>query len=347
VSPRLRRELTVCGHCGQDKQCSRIILGDGVCQTCVVRFGRAPKTCPGCLETKVLAFYNRDGVAACAACTGADPVYGCVDCGREDSPFGTRCAPCVLAERAAALLAGPDGRIHPQLQPVFDGLMAARRPQTVIYWLTRSTGPGILRAMALGDIEISHAAFDTLPANKATRYVHELLAALGVLSPFNGRLEQITPWLADTVRALPADQADIIIRFARWQVLRALRHQQHRGIVTASSIDNGRALILTAIRFLAWLDEHDTTIHTVTQTGLDHYLTVHPGRGEILAAFITWTGHAGLTTGLQMPKWRRAPPEVLLSDAARWEAVETLLHDKTIRLYVRVAGLLTLLSRNP
>ena len=40
-------------------------------------------------------------------------------------------------------------------------------------------------------------------------------------------------------------------------------------------------------------------------------------------------------------------PEVVLSDQPRWQQVEQLLHDDTIRLYVRVAGLLTLLWAQP
>jgi hypothetical protein len=347
LSPRLARQVTVCGHCGQPKKCPRVILGEAVCSNCVLRFQRAPKVCPGCSETKVLAFFDTDRRAACAKCCGAASIYGCAECGREDSPFGTRCAPCVLRERVGALLAGPDAAVHPLLQPVFDALTTTRRPLTTLYWLTRSTGPTILGSMASGEVEISHAAFDQLPADKATRYVHELLAALGVLTPFNSRLEQITPWLTQTLRPLPKDQADIIGRFAQWHVIRGLRHQDQSGTLTPSSIENGRAAIITAIRLLAWLEDRHKTLATLTQTDLDHYLTDHPGRGEILVAFIAWTRQANLTSGLQMPKWRRGPPEVVLSDSDRWAAVETLLHDNTIRLYVRVAGLLTLLFAQP
>jgi hypothetical protein len=57
-------------------------------------------------------------------------------------------APCVLQERGNELLADPTGRIHPQLQLVFDTLMGVPRPQTPIYWFNRSAGPCILRAMA-------------------------------------------------------------------------------------------------------------------------------------------------------------------------------------------------------
>jgi hypothetical protein len=112
----------------------------------------------------VLAFYDTRRRPSCASCTGHDPVYACVECGREDSPFGRKCGPCALRERLAELLADPSGNIHLKLRPVFDALMAAPRPQSVHYWLTRSSSrPDLLRAMARGEMEISHAAFEQLP----------------------------------------------------------------------------------------------------------------------------------------------------------------------------------------
>jgi hypothetical protein len=324
-----------------------MILGEPVCQRCQLRFRRAPKTCPGCHERKVLAFYDAVGRPACAACTGAEPIYGCRSCGREDSIFGRRCGPCVLAERAAALLADPTGRIHPQLQPVFDAFMDARRPQSVLYWLTHSVGPDILSDMAKGRIEISHSAFEQLPGDKATRYIHELLAAVGVLSPFHARLEQMTPWLTETLASLPKEQADIIGRFAKWQVLRSLRRQAERGKLTPSSIEKGRATIVTVVRFLAWLESRATTLATATQADLERYLVAFPGRGEVVAPFITWASRAKLTAGIETPKWQRGPPQVVLSDDDRWAQVELLLHDQSILLYVRVAGLFTLLFAQP
>ena len=92
----------------------------------MLRFARAAKPCPGCANIRVLAFYDEQHRPACARCTGNPPVYACRACGREDSQWGIRCAPCVLAERATALLSQPGGGIHPQLQPVYDALLAGR-----------------------------------------------------------------------------------------------------------------------------------------------------------------------------------------------------------------------------
>ena len=101
------------------------------------------------------------------------------------------------------------------------------------------------------------------------------------------------------------------------------------------SIENARASIVTVVRFLAWLDRHDRSMADITQTGLDHYLAGHPGRGEMLVSFIAWTERTLFTSGLKMPKWRRGSPQVVLSAAERRAGVELLLHDHDIRLYCR------------
>jgi len=346
VSPEFKERI-VCGFCGEKKRCSHLILAKPACEVCMLQFARAPKTCPGCGEVKVLAFYDSDGRPACAACTGAKPVYGCATCGREDSYFGRRCGVCVLFERATALLADASGQVRPELSPVFEALMAARRPRSVLYWFHHSRGPAILQAMAKGEIEISHAAFDRLPQNRAEIFVHELLATVGVLSPFNSRLEQITPWLKQLLQSLPNDQVEIIARFAKWQIVRRLRNQDHRGVLTPSSIEGGRAEIITAVRLLAWLSAHGKTIETAGQADLELYLVSYPGRGEVLVRFIKWANRIKLSSGLELPSYRQWSPLVELSDDDRWRQVELLLHDDSLRLNVRIPGLFMLLFAQP
>ena len=103
--------------------------------------------------------------------------------------------------------------------------------------------------MAKGEIEISHGALDQFPASKSLSYLRNLLSALEVLPPHHARLATVTPWLADTLAALPHEHADIISRFANWQVLRKLRTKADRGVLTPSSVENARATIVTAVAF--------------------------------------------------------------------------------------------------
>ncbi|MHB1598951.1 MAG: hypothetical protein ACYCXY_08710, partial [Acidimicrobiales bacterium] len=55
--------------------CRRVILDRAVCQRCMLRLARNAASCPGYGGSKVLAFYDDAGRAACATCTG-NPAAG-------------------------------------------------------------------------------------------------------------------------------------------------------------------------------------------------------------------------------------------------------------------------------
>lgn len=104
--------------------------------------------------------------------------------------------------------------------------------------------------MARGDVEISHAAFEAMPANKTNNYLRDFLAALGVLPPFHAELERVIPWLNQLLSTLPDEHAEVLNRFARWQVLRRLRREEQRGTLTHGAISAARATIVVTARFL-------------------------------------------------------------------------------------------------
>ena len=338
----------LCGHCGQRRAGSRLILDVPVCERCRLRFGRHATTCPLCQQLRVLAFTSLAGQPACATCTGAKAVYACQRCGREDSPFGRMCGPCTLHERATALLAQPGGGVHPQLLPLFEALLASPRPQTTLYWFTRSSGPDILRSMAVGDLEITHQALADMPASRTVTYLRDLLVAVGVLPPYDAELERLTLWLNELLSTVPTDQADVLRRFGRWHVLRRLRQQeQHASLTSHGAINGARARITAAAGLLRWLQEHETTLRALSQTDLDTYTVERPGQATSAGTFLTWAHLGGLTSDLTMATRPRAHPEVTLADADRWAHVELLLHDNTLRLPSRIAGLFMLLFAQP
>lgn len=338
---------TACGQCGQRRKCYRLILDRPACERCVVRFGRAASTCPLCQQLKVLAFCDPDGRPACAACTGMRPVYACAECGREGSPYGRVCGRCALHQRASALLADPAGGIHPRLQPLFEALMAGPRPQTTLYWFSRSSGPGILRAMATGEIEISHQALAAMPSSRTVTYLRDLLVAVGVLPPYHAELERLTPWLNQLLAGMPKDQADVLGRYARWHLLRRLRHQEQAGRATHGAINAARASIVAAAGLLDWLHKHHISLSALTQTDWDRYCVERAGQAATARTFLIWAHRASLTAKLTLATRARVHPEVTLADEERWAQVEQLLHDDTLRLPARIAGLFMLLFAQP
>src|ERR1035437_6945630 len=233
---------------------------------------------------------------------------------------------------AATGLRHPHGRAAPTDHPV------------LVHPLSRTA---ILRAMAQGQVEISHATFAAMPTNRTNTYLRDFLAAVGCLPPYDAELERVTPWLNDILATLPKDHADIIARFTRWHLLRRLNVQAHSGTLTHGAISAARSSIIAAVRFLGWLRDRDQAISTATQADLEDYAVTFPGSAQPLVIFINWTASTRLTHGLRMPVKDKDQPQVTLSDHDRWAQVELLLHDDTIRLYTRIGGLFTLLFAQP
>jgi hypothetical protein len=296
----------------------------------------------------VVAWFDDAGQPACARCSGNRPIFACKSCGREDMPFGARCAVCVLTERATALLADGTGAVHPRMQPVYDALLAARRPQTVLSWLSqRPQGPAIVGRMARGEIAISHDAFEQLPATKAVNYIRDLLVATGVLDAYHPPIARMTPWLADLLSTLPSEHAGLVERFARWHVMRRLRQHAERGTLTRGTVSAARATLVITVRFLAWLDGRGIPLSELSQPDIDSYAVEHPSRAMMLAPFLSWAARTGHANPVEIVPRQPPMPTVTVSDEQRWAQVELLLHDDTIPLNARVVGLFTLLFAQP
>jgi len=341
------RKLERCGQCGHDRNPRTILLGAPICRLCYEQLRRNPGTCPACAQIKILAYLSDDERRICATCAGERSPFACADCGREDHQYGRRCAVCVLTERATALLNTADGTVNRALEPVLSALLAVDRPKSTLFWLQQSHGADLLRRMAIGDIEISHDALDALPRTRALDYLRDFLAALGVLPPQHVELERLTPWLRTILADLPVADARVVHPYAEWHVLRRTRAKADRGRLTAAGARNGRALIRTAGHFLGWLTEHGTTLTTARQSHLDEYLVGHPGRVRFLDGFLTWAHDRRLIADLRTPRQQRSEPDVTLADDHRWTIVEELLHDETLPLDTRVAGLFVLLFGQP
>ena len=300
----------------------------------------------------VIAYLNLDGAKVCAGCAGHVSQFTCDECGSEAHPYGVkRCARCVLRERLTALMTDPStGRIHEQLTPVFDTIIGGPRPQTALYWLRRRQriGPGLLAQMARGEIEISHQTFNDLPIDRTHNYVRDLLVAVGVLEPYEPFIERMIPWLSTLGGHLNAHHGHIIDQFAHWKVLRHMRRQADKGRLTNGVFQSSRSRLRRVVALLVWLEARGRSIETATQSDLEEYLVTQPKSaiGE-LGQFLIWTRQTGLNSALTSTYQSSSEPQVTMSDDDRWAHVNTLLHDETIRLHTRIAGLLMLLFAQP
>ena len=298
-----------------------------------------------------LAYLSNERVV-CASCAGAVSIFACCECGREDNLYGfRRCARCILRERLTALLTDPGtGQIHVRLRPVFDELVGSDRPQAGIWWLRKKpgVGPRLLGQMASGQIEISHDSFRALPSDRTHDYLRTLLAAVGVLPPFEIRIERMLPWLDTVLAGLPADQAALVRRFAHWYVLPRMRTAARENRLTQTMTNAARRRVRVAIEFLAFVDADGATAASATQELLERYQVqvVQSTRGYV-HAFVVWLRDSRINTGLHIAWVPQPAPAVTVSDEQRWRAVDRLLHDRTLRRYTRIGGLFTLLFAQP
>lgn len=139
----------------------------------------------------------------------------------------------------------------------------------------------------------------------------------------------------------------MIGRFARWHVLRRMRRDAAHGEISKGSTDAARSQINGAIRVAEWAHRHDTTLPTLTQTELEHYLAEHPGGRTGQHGFIAWLASSRTNRMIRLTPTTSTFPTVTISDTARWASINVLLHDDTMRLYARIGGLFMLLFAQP
>jgi hypothetical protein len=256
----------------------------------------------------------------------------------------------VLRERLTELLTDPTtGQVHTRLVPLFNELVGSERPQTGIWWLNKKpgTGPALLAQMARGQVDIDHDTFRGLPSDRAHDYLRTLLAAVGVLPPFDIHLERMPSWIEAIVADLASEDAALIRRFAHWQVLRRMRRASRDGHLSQGITNGSRRRIRVAVDLVNYFRAQGATPATATQDLLERHQQQRGRRLDAEHAFVRWLHHTGVNTTLKMPYVPATTPTVTVAADQRWDAVELLLHDPTLRLYTRVAGLFVLLFAQP
>lgn len=80
--------------------------------------------------------------------------------------------------------------IHPGRTTLNELLLTARDPRFVVRWLRKEPIGATLRAMAAGELPISHSTLDALPPSLRVRYLRHMLISAGTLPPCRRRTTQ-------------------------------------------------------------------------------------------------------------------------------------------------------------
>lgn len=330
-----------CDECARHVAARYSILEQRICNACYSRLRRHPGSCPGCAQVKVLAFYDSERRIVCAPCAGEPPRFACITCGSEEQLTGSQCGTCRLAERLREVLADENGDIHPGLASLYGHLMAARDPRAVVRWLRRSPIGKTLRAMATGEVQISHDTLDALPLSPRVRYLRHMLISAETLPTIDVRLNDLEILAEHLVNDLPSHHAQIINQYFRWQVLRQTRQRRAQKPLTVGMFNARWSALRKIASFLVWLDDQGVQMGTLDQRSVDRFFTHHRSQGAV-ATFLNWAIRQKLTRPLMPPHRPQARPAPSVPEDTIWRKVDELLDDTSIPSASRIIGLLVL-----
>jgi hypothetical protein len=289
-----------------------------------------------------------DGVPLCAACGGITEDLRCVGCGAKDD-FHTllRCRRCCLRVLLDRLFDNGAGHINPTLVPLVDALAAMKGPRGGLSWLSHTTTVERVRAIATGQVPLSHEGIDQLPPSNGREHLRELLVVHYILPARDRHLAAFERWAANRLNTIsdPHDHR-LIAAYLRWHHRPRLEQLAASGELTENSYSTARAQTNIAIRLLAWLAQRDTRLEDCTQADIDTWFANGPSTRIHSRPFLRWAIRTGRRGALDLPADRQATPHAL-PEPERLELLARLLADDTIDIVVRVAGILVLLYALP
>jgi integrase len=258
-----------------------------------------------------------------------------------------RCRRCSLQTLLGRLFDDGTGRVNPKLVPLVDALAAMEMPRGGISWLSRGETSERIRAIATGEIPLSHDGLDTLAMSNGREHLRELLITHGVLPERDRYLAAYERWAKARVATVdePADRR-LISAYLRWHQGPRLARLAESGDLTENRYAGVRAQTNIAVRLLAWLRARDSDLVTCTQGDIDTWFATGPSTRLHSRSFLSWAVRTRRRAALQLPPDRHAAPRPI-GEGERLDLLNRFLFDVDIDLVDRVAGCLVLLYALP
>ncbi|MEU8927523.1 hypothetical protein AB0D10_42570 [Kitasatospora sp. NPDC048545] len=343
-----RSNRAPCSNCGIHRVINaRGSEGDPLCAPC----SRRHEVCSACGTLRYAYARSADGENLCKVCYAKDPISfrHCTGCGSlERLHHHGLCPACAARRQLRALLAGPADQVHPRHEPIAAALTAGP-PSSLLLWLKR---PGsrelVVRLRDLTE-PLTHATLDAMQPPKAINHLRAALTAHGVLPGRDEHLAAFERWLPGAVAAIGDHDDRVVIKsFATWFHLNKLRRRARRWPLTHGQYQTAKGDIQAAIRLLAWLREHGTTLSACTQADIDLWLTSKTGGRILVRNFLIWSANRGHSRPLSVPERKGTRgPDTFPDAELRWSISKRLLHDTSLATGDRVAGCLVLLYGQP
>lgn len=287
----------------------------------------------------------------CPTCFQA-PMIDCSACGQH--ALGRRttnrgkpwCFGCQATERIDQLLTGPDGSIDASLQDVRDALVSTNRPRTILSNWTRTQSLALLARLAKQPDLLTHETLDNEGDRFSVTYLRALLVTTGVLPERDEQAARLDQWATTVLASVDhAEHRQLLTRYARWHVIARARLDRH-GQLRPTVADRCRQEIRSAQRFLAYLLDRGTELHSCRQADIDAWLTKRHGMRLRFPSWLQANGElADITLPLTPPQ---SGPGERIDQNEQWAIVHRMLHDPAAAsIEDRAAACLVLLYAQP
>jgi len=320
-----------------------------ICGGCYSKARETYGICPGCGVDRLLPGLTQDGAACCTDCAGGIGDFTCTRCGNEGSnEYRGVCGRCVLGDRLAVHLDDGTGQIRPELVAFYDRIVAMRRPRAGILWLSKPHVPPILRALARGDVPLTHDGLSSLLPLKSVVHVRDLLVESAVLPPVDRHLVLFEQWLPTWLdQVTDPVQRKILQTYATWAVLHRLRTVADHGPVGHYRDQGARHRLRLAAAFLEHLAERGVNLPDCGQADLDRWFaTATDARKRGLRPFLAWAIRTKRMQRLKLPPTREPVPKPI-SLRHRVELLRRIHTGDGMDLTERVIAMLILLYAQP
>lgn len=347
--------IAACFLCGRTRECEiSQAAGQPWCEPCQQLWAR----CAHC-QSFAAIYGGTRRQPLCARCLNPDPGFWrrCPACAQTWQLGKQPCQRCCLDQAVTQALSGPSGVIRDGLQALRRALLATERPATVQAWMARPASRALLGELARDQRPLTHEILDQFPPGRPLAHLRAVLVATGGLPSRDERMVSLQRWITAAISERGnAREREILHQYARWYLLRRLRGrltqartggqgqavQRH---MTEREKDNIRNNVRAAVRLLDLAASRQLTLTDITQANLDTWAADGMFTyGHCTATFVRWAVASKHTRpGLKAHYDNTGRTQRPHDTERRWQDARRLLHNQTLPLPDRVAGLLVLL----
>lgn len=350
-APGAPAKTATCGRCGRPCLPQLRRWPEGlICSGCYVSAIETHGSCAGCGTVGLVPGRGTNGDMLCLSCAGIGGNHTCKACHREAMFYtaGT-CGNCVLSQRLAVLLDDGTGRIRAELEPLHAKVASMPRPRTGLLWISKPHVPPLLRALATGQVPLTHEGLSTLTPWRAVIHLRDLLIDAEVLPPVDRFLFLLEQWIRDWLPTIAdVEHRKTLERFATWQLLRRLRAVAATGPIGYGRQQNAQKTLTCAAGFLAHLAGRGRSIATCAQADIDSWHAANSsGNRWALRPFLRWCQTHGDLSGIELPLLKTGNNLAPISQTQRLEVVARLMTDDQLPLMDRIVAMLILLFAQP